>query len=106
MPGWEGGAGGGQGGEGRGGEKRGGEGAGLRCRAAQSRPEAGGGELRSGAGAAARRALRRRRRPREASRVSGEGTGPGYRAFPVGEQVLDVGSWGSAGRREVSASAV
>ena len=43
---------------------------------------------------------------REASRVSGEGTGPGYRAFLVGEQVLDVGSWGSAGRREVSASAV
>ena len=88
------------------GEGRGGEGAGLRCRAAQSGPEAGGGELRSGAGAAARRALRRRRRPREASRVSGEGTGPGYRAFLVGEQVLDAGSWGSAGRREVSVSAV
>ena len=89
-----------------GGEKKGGEGAGLRCRAARPGPDRGGGELRGGAGAAERRGLRRRRRQREASRVSGAGAGPGYRALLAGEQVLDAGAWRSAGRREVLVSAV
>lgn len=75
--GWE------EGGKGRGG-------AGFRCRAVGIGPDGGGGELRSGkgrggAGEAARRGLRRRRRQREASRVSCAGAGPGYRAFLAGE---------------------
>lgn len=35
-----------------------------------------------------------------------EGTGPGYRAFLVGEQVLDAGSWGARGGGGVGVSGV